>query len=52
MRKIKSQLTIFCHQMKLLVLGLSYIQLTCWPKWLFGNPRTTKDNRLLSLQTN
>ena len=28
----EAKMNISCHQMKLLVLGLGYICLSCWPK--------------------
>ena len=41
MVETESQLTISCHQMKLPVLTLGYIQLSCWSKGSLGNPQTT-----------
>ena len=40
MRKIEAQSEISCHQMKLPVPGLAYIQLNCWPKT--SHPQTTE----------
>ena len=40
MRDTESQLAISCHQMKLPVPGLVYIQLTLWPKGSYRNPQT------------
>ena len=31
-----------CHQMKLPVLGIGYIPLSCWPKGSHGNSQTTQ----------
>jgi hypothetical protein len=41
MRDGELLLTISCHQTKLPVLGLGFIQLSCWPKAIHGNPQIT-----------
>lgn len=37
MREMESHLVISCHQLKLPVLRLGYVQLGCWPKGSHGN---------------
>lgn len=43
MRVTESKLVIFCHQKKLSVPDLGYIQLNCCPMGSHGNPQTTHD---------
>jgi hypothetical protein len=42
MGETELQLDISCHQMKLPVLGIGYIPLSCWPKGSHGNSQTTQ----------
>ena len=42
MGETELQLDISCHPMKLPVLGIGYIQLSCWPKGSHGNSQTTQ----------
>ena len=46
-------LAISCHPGKLPVLGLGYIQLSCWAKGSHGNPQITQAiNENMLLPTN